>query len=181
MLQQPYFRLCFLIFRDVVFNRGLICLIWMVLCGSKMELEQFFCCTDLFATRVSTYIFRTVHRFRGSVKIVRQFHIFLVTLKSQLLQCEALVKSTDFLCFTFLTWLIRYGPPETVKGVGSNFPHRISSSLVALASTPFHCILQFAVSTLKWKHAFPATLQQFLSQWNSGIRCSHITDLPIWH
>ena len=92
----------FLIFRDGIFNGDLICLIWMVLYVSKMKFQQFFGFTDLFETRVWTYFLSNVHRFWGTVKIIRQFHTFLIC--SQLLQCKTLVKSAD--CFMFNLFLL---------------------------------------------------------------------------
>ena len=136
----------FLIFRDGFFNGGLDCLIWMVLSGLKMEFQQFFGWTDLFAMCVWTYIFSTVYRRWVTVKIIRQFHLFLVTLWSQLLQCRVLVKSASILCFIclLLLGLIKYGPPQWVKSVGWNFPRRTFCKLVC-SGWQYSRLLRFAI------------------------------------
>ena len=54
----------FLIFSDVVFNRGLICLIWMVLCVSKMEFQHY--STQLRINRCHTPLVTSVAFFQYS-------------------------------------------------------------------------------------------------------------------
>ena len=122
----------------------------MVLRGSKLKFHQFFASTDLFATHLWTYIFSTVHRRWGIVKILCQFHTFLVILWSQLLQCEALVKSVIFLCFTFLNcvdkiWTTRESQRRWPEFSWQNFLLIGTHWLAVLQVTAF-CNLQ----TLLW-------------------------------